>query len=103
MELHNSPESSTALQALILSRLNLVNLSTLCSTIMLVHVCFSWWLESRYQKVENVPEGERASVPRSESQRTWRYIRFMLRSTLGTFIAKVLFSWQGYGIWQRMW
>ena len=101
IELHNSPEAPTTLQALVLARQNLVNLSTLCSTILLVHVCSSWWLESRNRKGEDLPEGERASVPRSESQRCYVYITFMLSVSLGTFGAKMLFDWQGYPLWQR--
>lgn len=101
-ELHNAQKPYTALEALVLSRYSLVDLGTFCSTILLLHVCSSWWLESRYNKRENVPEGERASVPRSEGRRSWYYILFTLCVSAGTLGLKVLLLRQGYGIWRRM-
>jgi hypothetical protein len=66
----------TPLQALALSRRNAVDLSTLCSTTLLIHVYASHWFEWRYRKHHKVSEGERGSVPRSEVRKGKLYIGF---------------------------
>ena len=68
--------SLTPHQALVLSRRNAVDLSTLCSAILLIHVYTSHWFEWRHRKYHKVSEGERGSVPRSEARKGWLYIAF---------------------------
>jgi hypothetical protein len=68
--------SLTALQALVLSRRNAVDLSTLCSTTLLIHVYSSHWFEWRHRRHHKVSEGERGSVPRSEARKGWLYVFF---------------------------
>jgi dolichol kinase len=70
--------SLTPLQALVLSRRNAVDLSTLCSTTLLIHVYTSHWFEWRHRKHHKVSEGERGSVPRSEARKGRLYIFFTL-------------------------
>ncbi|KAF5326874.1 hypothetical protein D9619_004376 [Psilocybe cf. subviscida] len=70
----------SAIHAALLSRYSLVQLSTFCSAIMLIHVCASWVAERWACRGGAKQEGERASVPRSEARRTSYYILF----TLGT-------------------
>lgn len=91
----------TALEALVLSRYNLLDLSTFCSSILLLHVCASWWLESRYAESTSTLIGERRSVPRSEALRTWYYIVFTLATSVGAVILKAMFHHCGFGFWQR--
>jgi hypothetical protein len=81
LTLTQSRHSLPASQAALLSRYSLVELGTLCSTVLLLHVCSSWFFERWSGKgVEGVtkPEGERSSVPRSEGRRTWYYVLFSL-------------------------
>ncbi|KAH9983087.1 hypothetical protein BJV74DRAFT_980805 [Russula compacta] len=74
---HLSDETSfTPLQALVLSRRHAVDLSTLCSTTLLIHVYASHWFEWRHRRHHKVSEGERGSVPRSEARKGWLYIVF---------------------------
>jgi len=73
--LHNE-SSLTPNQALVLSRRNAVDLSTLCSATLLIHVYTSHWFEWRHGKHHKVAEGERGSVPRSEARKGWLYIAF---------------------------
>ena len=68
--------SFTPLQALVLSRRNAVDLSTLCSTTLLIHVYASHWFEWRHRKHHKVSEGERGSVPRSEERKGRLYVVF---------------------------
>jgi dolichol kinase len=68
--------SFTLSQALVLSRRNAVDLSTLCSTTLLIHVYASHWFEWRHRKYHKVSEGERGSVPRSEVRKGKLYIAF---------------------------
>ena len=72
----NNETSFTPLQALVLSRRNAVDLSTLCSTTLLIHVYASHWFEWRYRKHHKVSEGERGSVPRSEVRKGRLYVVF---------------------------
>lgn len=99
-ELH-TPHS--ALEALVLSRYSVVNLATFCSTILLFHVCASWWLETKHRKDGDSPEGERASVPRSERLRTWYYIVFTFSVSVGAIGLKMWLQVLGYRIWHRTW
>lgn len=98
LHLVNPLAPPTALEALILSRYNLINLATFCSMIFLFHVCASWWIEARYR----APESERASVPRSQGRRSWFYLLFTFGVSLGAYCLRVLFAEVGWGIWQRL-
>ncbi|KAJ3535318.1 hypothetical protein NMY22_g6544 [Coprinellus aureogranulatus] len=91
-----------ALSALVESRRGLVDLSTFCSVILLANVCASWFAESRYQKIGNKPEGERASVPRSEARRFLYYVLYTLGSSVVLTSLRVYGGHRGIEIWQRM-
>jgi hypothetical protein len=95
------PNSPTILNALISARYNAVNLATLCSTILLMHVCASAWFEARSRQGDSAPEGERGSVPRREVKRSLLYILFTICISLGMAVARLLFDNNGLGIWQR--
>ncbi|TFK27165.1 dolichol kinase [Coprinopsis marcescibilis] len=97
-----STSVSSALQALVVSRLNLVNLGTFCSMILLAHVCGSWWLEGLYGKTPGNPEGERVSVPRSEGRRLIYFVIFTGIVSLFMVGLKALFQFSGIGIWQDL-
>lgn len=99
--LHNLKGNFSALEALVLSRYNLVDLSNLCSTILLFHVCASWWLESRYRAGGLSLDGERKSVPRSEGKRLSYFVFFMLGTTIGMLGIKFALHEFSLGIWQR--
>ncbi|KAF9453468.1 hypothetical protein P691DRAFT_792535 [Macrolepiota fuliginosa MF-IS2] len=101
-ELHNLRGSYTASQALLLSRYSLVNLSTLCSTILLLHLCASWWFERRYSKSLYAKEGERTSVPRSEGWRVWYYTLFTIALTAATVTLRMILNQHQIGIWQHL-
>ena len=64
--------SIDAARALLISRRNLVSLSTFCSTILIVHVCASRVTEARHRRKVQVPAGELNHVPRKESRRTYQ-------------------------------
>lgn len=90
----------SVIEALVLSRRNLVNIATVCSTILLAQVVASWWYESRYVLARNAPEGERASVPRREGRKLALYVLFMLGSTFAALCVRALAVDAGAGIWQ---
>lgn len=98
--LPNSQTPLTALDALILSRRNLVDLATFCSTLLLSQVIASWIFEWRYTGNNNAPDGERASVPRQEGRKVGLYVLFTLSATLGALCIKALTLEAGLGIWQ---
>lgn len=89
----------TQAEALVISRRALVDLATICSTILLVHVCASWWKEARVRK-DGLPETERASVPRSEMRRLKLYVLFCLVVSLVVVRMRTGFREMGWGIWQ---
>lgn len=98
--LANSPRNHSAAEALVLSHRNLVDLATMCSTVLLLHVCASWWKEAS-QRRTGLPDTERASVPRSEMRRTWLYIWFMIAVSASMFGLRQAMGEAGWGIWQR--
>ncbi|THH19814.1 hypothetical protein EW146_g1412 [Bondarzewia mesenterica] len=92
----------TPVQALVLSRRNAVSLATLCSTIILTHVCASAWFEAHHRRRTNAVEGERASVPRSEARKSSLYILFTFTVCLGLLGLRFLFEQLHVGIWQNV-
>lgn len=98
--LHNSHSPSTAIEALVLARRNLVDLSTICSTILLAQMSASWWFESRYVRGANAPADERASVPRREARKFGLYVLFTFCATLGALCLRALAENAKLGIWQ---
>ncbi|KAJ7593538.1 hypothetical protein C8J56DRAFT_500602 [Mycena floridula] len=99
----NTKRPFTAIEALILSRFNLLDLSTLCSTILLFHTCASWWLESRYRDLNgDGPDGERRSVPRKEGQRSWYYIMFTVSVSLSLVAIKFVLQRENILVWQHL-
>ncbi|KAJ3567888.1 hypothetical protein NP233_g6075 [Leucocoprinus birnbaumii] len=101
-ELHNVRGSYTAPQALLFARYSLVNLSTLCSTIMLLHIYASWWFERRYSITPGAGEGERTSVPRNEGRRAWYYTLFTVAVSTAVTTARVMLNERRIGIWQHL-
>ena len=99
--LSNAIPSLTASEAVLVSRYNLVDLSTFCSTILLFHVCASRWLEGCYSKSGGKPEGERASVPRSEGRRALYYIFFTLTVSVAMLVLRIVLQKYGIGLWSR--
>ena len=89
----------TQAEALVVSRRALVDLATICSTILLIHVCASWWKEARVRK-DGLPETERVSVPRSEMRRLRLYVVFGLVVSLVVLAMRAGFHEMGWGIWQ---
>ncbi|KAF7972519.1 hypothetical protein HWV62_17806 [Athelia sp. TMB] len=100
--LDGSPLPKTVLEALVLSRRHLVDISTVCSAILLAQVSASWWYESRFQRATNAPEGERASVPRSEGRKFGLYVCFIFGSTMTALCIRAFAVDAGLGIWQNM-
>jgi dolichol kinase len=92
---------SPASEALLLSRYNLVNLATFCSTLLLFHVCASSWYEARCRGGVVAHAGERYSVPRSEARRSCYYVLLTVAVSLGMLVARALSARAGLGIWQR--
>jgi hypothetical protein len=99
-----SNPSHSAHETLVLARLNLVNLATFCSSILLLHVCASWWFEARSQssRGDNTFVGERGSVPRSEGKKISYYVIFTLGVSVGALCLRFLLAKSGAGIWQRI-
>lgn len=90
----------TPLESLVLARRALVQLSTLCSAMLLVHLTASRWFEAHHRARHNVPEGERASVPRSEWRRNKLYIIFGLAVSAGMLAARFAFALTGLAVWK---
>lgn len=90
----------TALDVLLLSRRSLINQATLCSTILLIHVCSSWVTEDRHRRKVNVPEGEVNSVPRKEGRRAYLYVLFTISVTLWVLCVRIALKEAKLGIWQ---
>lgn len=97
--LPNSKAHLSAGEAALLSRYGLVDLSTFCSVILLFHVCASWWMEGRYSKEGGAVEGERASVPRSEGQRSSYYILFALGTSVMMVALKITLAVYDIKLW----
>ena len=97
--LENSHSKFSASQAILLSRYSLVDLSTFCSTILLFHVCASWWIEKKYRKDGSKPESERASVPRSAGTRLWHYIIFTLATSAVIIGFKIMLKIYHINLW----
>ena len=93
--------SLTPHQALILSRRNAVDLSTLCSATLLIHVYTSHWFEWRHRKYHKVSEGERGSVPRSEARKGWLYIVFTFLVSAILLGLRFALDRAQVGLWKR--
>ncbi|KAF8150767.1 hypothetical protein B0H34DRAFT_801693 [Crassisporium funariophilum] len=100
--LKNSQSRLPAAHAVLVSRYGLVDLSTFCSTILLFHVCASWWMEKGCVKEGNKPEGERASVPRSEGQRSSYYILFTLATSIAIVGLKIALNIYEFNLWNYL-
>ena len=96
----NRTAAADALGALVESRRGLVDLSSFCAVMLLLNVCASWWAERRYSKAANKPEGERASVPRSEARRFFYHVLFTLIASICLISLKLYLGHVGIGIWQ---
>ena len=85
------PQLTTA-DALRLSRRNLVQLTILCSCILLVHVCASLYLTTRHTAEQ--------WIPKNEMRRTGRYVLFTFQVALGAVAIRALLAYTNIGIWQ---
>ncbi|KAJ6577375.1 hypothetical protein B0H19DRAFT_1207859 [Mycena capillaripes] len=90
--------------ALVRARYNLLSLSILTSSILLLHVCASRWLEDRLINGTLSPatEGERRSVPRSEGVRGVFFILFTLGVSAAALLLRVGLQHVGVGFWQHL-
>lgn len=98
--LPHSAHAYSPMQALVLARYNLVDMSILCSSIFILHVCASWWLEARHTGT-TFADGERRSVPRGELRRSWRYFVFTCLVTIACIVFHGASSVIHWGFWQR--
>lgn len=89
----------TALDSLKRSRRALVQLSSLTSSLLLVHLCASRLYEGYHRFRKTVPESERASVPRREWLRTQLYVVFSFLTSLSTLVSKTVLMRTNLGIW----
>lgn len=80
--------------------MSLVNLATFCSSVLLLHICASRWLEIRCRKTNQLPEGERASVPRSEALRSWYYVLFTVLVSVAALFTKYILEGLDCNIWR---
>jgi hypothetical protein len=93
--------AGSTLGALVEARRQLVDLATLCATILLTHVLASHAHEWRYRrKMKGAGEGERTSVPRSERKKLRLYVYFALTVTAGAIGMKLGMLQLEWGIWQ---
>ncbi|KAF4597454.1 hypothetical protein EYR40_007913 [Pleurotus pulmonarius] len=90
------------LGALIASRFNILDISTLCSTLLLIHIWSSSWLEAQHSRRANTPEGERSSVPRSEGSRLWYYVLFTIGVSSVVLGLNLWLESAKIGLWQHM-
>ncbi|KAH9928691.1 uncharacterized protein B0H18DRAFT_1084426 [Fomitopsis serialis] len=91
--LDGSNHPLTALQALVLSRRNLVDMATVCSTIIIVHVIASWMTERRHRRKLKVPRANR---------RTYLSILFTVSVSLWVLCVRIALSEMRLGIWQMV-
>ena len=93
------PDAWDALRSLHRSRRALVQLSSLTSSLFLVHLFSSRIYEGYHRSLKTVPVSERASVPRSEWLRSRLYIGFSTLASLATLTVKAVFVHYRVGIW----
>ena len=98
--LHRSKSFFSASEALILSRRQLLQQTTLCSFIFLMHLAASRKAEARHRARYNTPEGERGSVPRNELHRNYLYAVLAIAVSLMSLFLRFIFAYSGIPIWQ---
>lgn len=98
--LPNSGHPYTSVEALVYSRRNAVNVATLCSVVLLAHVCTSKWYEYWCRCRASTAEGERASVPRSEARKFWLYVSMASIVCCILLILRCTLEWCDIGLWQ---
>ena len=98
--LPNGAHALSAYQALLISRRSLVSLSTLCSAVLIVHVCASRVTEARHRAKTSVPEGELNHVPRKEGRRAYLYVLFAVSVALWVLCVKIALVESKLGVWQ---
>ncbi|KAL5525875.1 hypothetical protein ACEPAG_7213 [Sanghuangporus baumii] len=96
------PNAWNAIQSLYRSRHALVQLSSLTSSLLLVHLFSSRIYEGYHRSRKTVPVSERASVPRSEWLRSRLYISFSAMTSLAALAAKFTFVHFDIGIWSDL-
>ncbi|KAI5122532.1 hypothetical protein M0805_005259 [Coniferiporia weirii] len=96
------PDAWSALQSLNQSRHGLVQVSSLTSSLLLVHLFASRIYEGYHRSRKTVPESERASVPRREWLRSRLYIMFTFSTAFAALVAKFGFVYAGVGIWKDL-
>lgn len=85
------PNAWSVLESLKHSRRALVQLSSLTSSLLLVHLCASRLYEGYHRFRKTVPESERASVPRRGWLRMRLYVLFSILTSLSTLATKAVF------------
>lgn len=93
LSLPNSRKPLTPFEALILSRRNLVQLMTLTSGILLVHI-FTF----HYQRYKYAQKSA-AVLPKNESRRTMSYVGFTAILTAGALLLKAIFMETRLNVW----
>lgn len=94
------PDAWSAIESLYRSRHALVQVSSLTSSLLLVHLFASRMYEGYHRARKTVPESERASVPRRELLRSRLYVAFSITASLAALAVKLGFVYTGIGIWR---
>ncbi|EJD49062.1 hypothetical protein AURDEDRAFT_85412 [Auricularia subglabra TFB-10046 SS5] len=97
-----SPAPS-ALVSLLYARRSLLQFSTLCSAIVLVHTAASrWddWTHSTAANEDGQPQSPR--IPRREGRRTYLYSKFAVLVTVGALALKLAFVQLGIPVWKDL-
>ncbi|KAG8935523.1 hypothetical protein FRC02_007882 [Tulasnella sp. 418] len=104
----------TASEALVLSRRNLVQLSTFCSFILFSHISAWRWKRSRCPTSSLYPNAlaiaingalptpEDSLIPRNEVKRSWLYTKFCLLLTFVALLIRWVVEASQIGIWQDL-
>lgn len=98
--LNRSDNFYSAPEALVLSRRQLLQQTTLCSFILLMHLVVSRKAEARYRARYSAPEGERGSVPRNELHRNCLYAVLAIGVSTMSLILRYIFEYTSIPIWQ---
>ncbi|KAH7106257.1 hypothetical protein BKA62DRAFT_740854 [Auriculariales sp. MPI-PUGE-AT-0066] len=91
-------EPPSPLLSLIYARQSLVQLSTLCSGILLAHVTASTWREYRCVSQDRLHH----RLPHGEARRVWSYIQFGTAVSVITLALKAAFIHMDIPLWQEL-
>ncbi|KZV97450.1 hypothetical protein EXIGLDRAFT_832857 [Exidia glandulosa HHB12029] len=97
--------SPPPLLALLYSRRALLQLTTLCSAIVLVHNGASAWNEWHHATAstdDNPPSAANPRLPKHEGRRTYQYSKFAIVLSVAATALKVVFDQLGVPIWKDL-